>query len=105
VDLHNKGVPLDEYLRDHGDIATSDGESCMTVNPGRDEAQEMLAALAALAERSPRAVVVLLLSAVRGKNNRETARRMRTSSREVKRVRAWLRQHYQSLSSCCGWRR
>jgi DNA-directed RNA polymerase specialized sigma24 family protein len=102
VDLDRYGVPLDAFLRDHGDISANEGASYITVNPGRSEAQEMLAALAALAEHSPRAVVVLLLSAVRGKNNRETANIMHSDRRTVKRVRAWLRRHYAALSACCG---
>jgi hypothetical protein len=102
VDLHNKSVPLDVYMREHGDITTNEGPSYATVNPGRSEAQEMLVALAEIAERSPRAVVVLLLTAVRRKTNSEAARIMRTTRRKVQYTRVWLRRHYTALSACCG---
>jgi DNA-directed RNA polymerase specialized sigma24 family protein len=101
VDLDRFGIPMDEFLRDHGDIAADDGSAVVTVNHGRSAAQEMLTALAALAERSPRAVVVLLLSAVRGKSNREISKIMRIQRVCIERSRALLRRDYAALAACC----
>jgi len=60
--------------------------------------------LCSLAERKPRAVVVLLLSAVGRKSNREIARLTGLSLGKVGETRTWLRSHNPTAASMCTTR-
>ena len=102
VDLHNRGVNIDELRATGWEPTTGIGtfQDSETDAGGDDRMTQLLMTLQSINAKHATALNVLLHSAVGRLTRKETAHALRISEHTVQRCRVWLAREYPNLGAC-----